>query len=456
MTRLLRFAGLTLLIAAAPVRAQTYDFFSQAALADGGPLTEIEPDCFVAIPNESETRLAFFDDTSDQILVHFPDRAPGERTIVLFSAMALTTLTGGATIDRCRDAVSSSDGGDAFFVVADAQNVNYVLGFGNSGPPLLNDPESPVDDSAGIVGVALSSDEQTLYLTRAEFSGAPEDGVYALDINTGGQTPTVVYQNADLDLNGLVADANGDLYAVSSEFATDPAFANVIVKLTDPGGTPVLTVVASPCTDGLFTGCTGSEGGGLEDLVIETNPDDATQQRLFVSNNAFDSDEGVQVGGFALDGTGGALVFTSAALVEATEAEGFTVSGNTGYIDVEDGLLYVAGRAAFGGTPGVASVTAPFPPPVSAEPAAAPTFALAVAPNPAAGAARVAVTAAVAGALTVDVLDLLGRRVATLFEGAAAAGQTVTATASGLAPGVYVVRAQSAAGVATRRLTVLR
>ena len=119
MTRLLRFAGLTLLIAAVPVRAQTYDFFSQAALADGGPLTEIEPDCFVAIPNESETRLAFFDDTSDQILVHFPDRAPGERTLVLFSAMALTTLTGGATIDRCRDAVSSSDGGDAFFVVAD-------------------------------------------------------------------------------------------------------------------------------------------------------------------------------------------------------------------------------------------------------------------------------------------------------------------------------------------------
>ena len=78
-------------------------------------------------------------------------------------------------------------------------------------------------------------------------------------------------------------------------------------------------------------------------------------------------------------------------------------------------------------------------------------------PNPTAGAASVSFELAAASDVTVDVVDVLGRRVATLASGLQAAGPARLAvpTAS-LAPGVYVVRVQTATGVASTRLTVVR
>jgi len=87
------------------------------------------------------------------------------------------------------------------------------------------------------------------------------------------------------------------------------------------------------------------------------------------------------------------------------------------------------------------------------------TFALlAPTPNPTAGDATLRFSLADAAPAVLTLHDLLGRTVATLFDGDAPAGgvQSVRIPTSGLAPGVYVVRLQSAGQTAVQRLTVLR
>jgi len=79
------------------------------------------------------------------------------------------------------------------------------------------------------------------------------------------------------------------------------------------------------------------------------------------------------------------------------------------------------------------------------------------APNPARGAASVTFALGQAGRATVEVYDVLGRRVATPFDGVASAGETaVRFGADALAPGVYVLRLTTDAGAATRTFTVAR
>ncbi|MBL0176565.1 MAG: CocE/NonD family hydrolase [Ignavibacteria bacterium] len=78
-------------------------------------------------------------------------------------------------------------------------------------------------------------------------------------------------------------------------------------------------------------------------------------------------------------------------------------------------------------------------------------------PNPIRGATEIPVTGgSTAGSVSVRVHDMLGRMVTTLFDGSA--GQlppTLRFDASGLAPGAYVCRLESAGSIVTRVLTVL-
>lgn len=79
------------------------------------------------------------------------------------------------------------------------------------------------------------------------------------------------------------------------------------------------------------------------------------------------------------------------------------------------------------------------------------------APNPTAATATVGFTLDRPGEATIDVLDLTGRRVATLARGSFAAGtHTAALDAAGLAPGLYVVRLSAGGHVATRSLAVVR
>ena len=78
-------------------------------------------------------------------------------------------------------------------------------------------------------------------------------------------------------------------------------------------------------------------------------------------------------------------------------------------------------------------------------------------PNPSRTRADLAFDLQQPGPATVDVYDLLGRRVLRLFDGAAPAGRTtLRADVSGLASGMYLVRLLTDEGTRTQRLTVVR
>lgn len=81
--------------------------------------------------------------------------------------------------------------------------------------------------------------------------------------------------------------------------------------------------------------------------------------------------------------------------------------------------------------------------------------ALLVAPNPATQ-ARVTFALDRAQPATVAVYDVLGRRVATLADGGLAAGTHTFDVGAALPAGVYTIRATTAEGVSSRRLTVTR
>ncbi len=85
-------------------------------------------------------------------------------------------------------------------------------------------------------------------------------------------------------------------------------------------------------------------------------------------------------------------------------------------------------------------------------PPAAPGLSVSVSPNPSAGASSVAVSLGSLSAVRVAVVDALGRSVAVLHEGSLAAGRHRLAVPSGLAAGVYAVRAEGAGGAAVARL----
>ena len=86
------------------------------------------------------------------------------------------------------------------------------------------------------------------------------------------------------------------------------------------------------------------------------------------------------------------------------------------------------------------------------------SFALsAPAPNPVRGAARVTVSLPEAGVLDVRLFNVLGQEVARVADGEHAAGaHTLAVETSGLAPGVYLLRATAGTRAETRRMTVVR
>lgn len=77
-------------------------------------------------------------------------------------------------------------------------------------------------------------------------------------------------------------------------------------------------------------------------------------------------------------------------------------------------------------------------------------------PNPVRGAARLALHLERPERVRVEAFDLLGRRVAVLFDGVAQSGEEVRFDAGALAPGLYLVRALGETVRAERRVTVVR
>lgn len=78
------------------------------------------------------------------------------------------------------------------------------------------------------------------------------------------------------------------------------------------------------------------------------------------------------------------------------------------------------------------------------------------APNPSAGRATVSFSLVRAATVRRDVVNALGRTVATLADGEHAPGRYHADVPGALAPGVYVVRLVADGSASTRRLTVSR
>ncbi len=79
-------------------------------------------------------------------------------------------------------------------------------------------------------------------------------------------------------------------------------------------------------------------------------------------------------------------------------------------------------------------------------------------PNPVRSTARFGVTARRATPVRVELLNLLGQRVATLFEGRLDAGETqqVTITSGDLPTGLYLYRVQADRSIVTRQVFISR
>ena len=116
------------------------------------------------------------------------------------------------------------------------------------------------------------------------------------------------------------------------------------------------------------------------------------------------------------------------------------------------------GRLVLGTESGVWRTTAPVMATAGeAAPATAERLGVAVRPNPAGGRVEVVLRAAAAGTARVAVVDVRGREVAVVLDGAVLAGETVRALeTSGWPAGVYVVRASVGRETATARLVVAR
>jgi hypothetical protein len=457
MVRPLRLPALFLALAlsfgslATSAAAQNYDVVAlQEDLADGGTLTDPEPRCIDYRGGEGD--FVFFDDTNDLLATYDPDATPGSRTAVLRTAAQLDA-DAGVDVVVCRD-LDTDLGGNVFVALSPADNVDLVYrtdAAGGTGTALTSG-----SGGDGITGLVV--DGTTVWLARAQFFGAPEDGVYRVNTTGAGQTPAEVVTDADLDLTGIDIAGTGDLYATSSEFGVD-ALQNVVVRVEDPTGAATLSTVVAPCTGGspVFENC---GDGGLEDLKVGSR---SGAERLFVFNNSFGGPEGEEIAQFDLDGDDPETVFTQADFLADPDIAGAGVTEYTpagtgnGYMDYIEGELFLAGSSSFDGTPGIFSVEVLSG--LANEPETpAPVFALDVQPNPMAGAGTVRVTVGVPQALEVVAYDALGRRAALLFRGQAMAGVPVTVRLDGrtLPAGVYVVRAVGEAGAAVQRVTVVR
>lgn len=226
---------------------------------------------------------------------------------------------------------------------------------------------------------------------------------------------------------------------------TDPGQTSQIAWLTDDTRTILLdgTDDATQLANGTFTGDSGS-------LPVELTAFTATRDGAAV-RLAWTTASETRNAGFGVEHAAPGADFAEVAFVAG---KGTTSERSAYALDVPATALGthrfrlrqvdVDGATAYSPTVEVA-IEAPR------------VFALAQnAPNPAAGRTRIGFTVPEDGPATVDLYDLLGRRIARLFDGVARAGQieTVDLDTGDLATGVYVYRLSHGSRTDTRTLSV--
>lgn len=163
---------------------------------------------------------------------------------------------------------------------------------------------------------------------------------------------------------------------------------------------------------------------------------------------------------YVFEGETGELLLTYVSRDRALGGRfGTVVVGAGGSVDDDnyEDLFVGAPHEGRGGRAYVLAASALFPVAADAPPPDAPVPApeLRVSPNPSRGAARVGVTLPEAADVSVDVFDVLGRRVSLLVPGRLPAGVHTFTLDARLAAGVYVVRLRAGEAIVTRRITRL-
>ena len=444
--------------AAFPAAAQTIAATTLDLTNDGA--FDPDVDCAYA----ADGAVVWFDGGTESLYV-YNDEDPDVDAVQEIVPAADIDAAAGVDADRCRAMAYDPDTDVFYLALATADNLDFVLSIGGyDGADLIAETiTSPTDGAAdGITGLTVVDDK--LYLAVQDFlndppsGGAPalENGLYSVELTGENQTPAAVVTLTDLSLSALSASPSGTtLYAASNRFGSGD-YQNVLVAFdlsADPVG---VSIFADPFDGASFTVPTNESRFDLDALVVAA---DDENEAVFVLNNNFDATDGEEIARFSLDGAGELFASQATILTDLDRATGgFTPGGgpNTLLYDSVEGRLLVLNSSQFGGVDEVLVVAGDD---FATGDEDAPVLAtLTVGPNPFAGTLGVALSVDRAQTVSVAVYDVLGRRVASLYDGPLAGGQRLDLRLEGssLPSGTYLVRVQTEAGLATRTVTLAR
>lgn len=452
-----------------PAQGQVdYDTVADLAdLMDNGNQSDIEIDCMDAVPfseggGVGHPTFIFYNEATGDLLGHDPQALVGSRTFLIADSATLDAELG-ADVTDCR-ALTVTQSGDIYAGLA-VNSVDYVyhVTVGGIGTVLA--------EADGITGIAVADTPLAanggfppINLSLVEFFGAPEDGFYELVESTGPfpLETAVIGTDADLDLYDINRDPIfGFLTSNSSEFGAGQ-LQNVMV-----GFSPIIQqfgLILEPFNDGTFTN--GSDGG-LEDLeyIYPCGDPFVCSPVIYLFNNSFSATDGEQWAAY-YDSTGGNTILTRFAEETPMLSDpdvtinGYDAPDGTHMVALDDGTIYVASISAFGGGDAIlAFYGAPLPVDMEATVATPGTHLLsAVYPNPFNPQAFFDLAVAQPQHVSVELYNLLGQHVATLFNARMEADATQTFTIGGadLATGSYVVRVVGERFAESRRVTLLK
>lgn len=347
-----------------------------------------------------------------------------------------------------------------------------ALGDGVSGP------------SGGVFGLALGPDG-SLYAAGSftMAGGIPARGVARWDGATWHAMGTGALTGIDGVVRALAVGSDGSVYAGGSFYSADGVVARHVARWDGAAWHALGSGIGGPLGEGyvydltlgadgsLYVGGYFAEAGGVPARSI-ARWDGANWHALGFGIEPFPTGE-VYALATGPDGSiyvGGTFTYAGGTAARRLarwdgEAWGPLGDGVEGtYASVQaltvasDGRVFIGGAFGQAGTVVSPNLVRYTPITVSEEPATGPeaTLGLAVSPNPTRGTATATITHP-AGSVTVEVVDVLGRRVAVATEGDAPAGRREVALGlDGLAPGVYVVRLVAGREALTRTLVVVR
>ena len=439
---------ITFAVSISSVAQINYETFANLTeLKDGIPSFDVHIRCLTRL----STGVFVFDNMPTGDLVSYDPFAPvGSRTNILRTKAQIDADVG----INSNIVVSVCPG----IAIDEVDNIYVVLGdgYGAGTHPVYKTDAAGVSGSLltvanGTTGIIV--DGATVYLARVQFDGAPKDGFYRINTTDTGQTPSLVYENSSFDLLDLAIDREGDLYSISGQHGTTGALQNVVVKLSDPDGTPELSVLVAPISDGIFH----FAGEGIKML-------DLFEDHFYVFNHSYDGPNGEEWGEFALDGSGG-IQFTNETTIAAdpdVSSSGIYFPYNGMLIDSSgDIFLTNSSYGGFGGSTEIIRITGLYSATTSVEEAVRELpdeFVLQAAyPNPFNPETTIQYDIPELAAIRLAVYDLLGREVAVLVDKVVSAGKhTTTFDAGHLPSGSYISRLSTPAGDFTKMLLLLK